>query len=112
MPERRSNSKHNTVHRARQTDRQGTRARAKCFPSINKAFEEGKQDMTRIIAVAAVLGATFVSAGCTSNEKTFGGAAVGGVGGAVVGNAIGGTGGAVIGGVGGAVAGGAIGRNL
>lgn len=68
--------------------------------------------MTRMIAAVAILGAAFASAGCTTNEKTFGGAAVGGVGGAVVGNAVGGTGGAVIGGVGGAVAGGAIGRNL
>jgi hypothetical protein len=67
---------------------------------------------TKIIAVTAVLGAAFVGAGCTTSERTVGGAAVGGVGGAVVGNAIGGTGGAVIGGVGGAVAGGAIGRNI
>ncbi|GHD08729.1 glycine zipper 2TM domain-containing protein [Tianweitania populi] len=68
--------------------------------------------MTRMIAAVAILGAALASTGCSTNQKTLGGAAVGGVGGAVVGNSIGGTGGAVIGGVGGAVAGGAIGRNL
>ncbi|MBS9720569.1 hypothetical protein JYU29_07710 [Tianweitania sp. BSSL-BM11] len=68
--------------------------------------------MTKMLAAAFILGAAFTSAGCTTTEKTVGGAAAGGVGGAVVGNAIGGTGGAVIGGVGGAVAGGAIGRNM
>ncbi|MBP0439880.1 hypothetical protein [Tianweitania sediminis] len=68
--------------------------------------------MTKRLAVLAVLGATLVGAGCTTSERTVGGAVVGGVGGAVVGNAVAGTGGAVVGGVGGAVAGGAIGRNL
>ena len=68
--------------------------------------------MTKTIAAVAILGAVFAGAGCSTNQKTVGGAVVGGVGGAVVGDAIGGTGGAVVGGVGGAVAGGAIGRNL
>lgn len=69
--------------------------------------------MTRTLAVICVIGtAAFATAGCTTNQKTIGGAVVGGVGGAVVGDAIAGTGGAIVGGVGGAVAGGAIGRNL
>ena len=69
--------------------------------------------MKRTAGVALVLGcALMAGAGCTSNQKTLGGAAVGGVGGAVVGDAIAGTGGAVVGGVGGAVAGAAVGRNL
>ena len=49
---------------------------------------------------------------CTTTQKTVGGAVVGGVGGAVLGDAVAGTGGAVVGGVAGAVAGGAVGRNL
>jgi hypothetical protein len=80
-----------------------------CLECINNA---GINDMTRIIAAAAILGASLAATGCSTTEKTVGGAVVGGVGGAVVGNAIAGTGGAVVGGVGGAVAGGAIGRNL
>jgi Na+-translocating ferredoxin:NAD+ oxidoreductase RnfD subunit len=80
---------------------------------MNLAFiEKRNHDMTKILAAAALLGASFVATGCTTNERTVGGAVVGGAGGAVVGNAIGGTGGAVVGGVGGAVAGGAIGRNM
>lgn len=56
--------------------------------------------------------ATIGLSGCTTTQKTIGGAAVGGVGGAVVGDAIAGTGGAVVGGIGGAVAGAAVARRL
>ncbi len=68
--------------------------------------------MTRMLAVAAVLSACAIGTGCSTSQKTVGGAVVGGVGGAVVGDANAGTGGAVVGGVGGAVAGAAVGRNL
>jgi hypothetical protein len=60
------------------------------------------------LALGAVL---MVSTGCTTTERTVGGAAIGGVGGAVVGDAIGGSGGAVIGGLAGGTAGAVIGRN-
>ncbi|MDZ5698112.1 hypothetical protein [Chelativorans sp. M5D2P16] len=66
----------------------------------------------KIGMLSVVLGASLMASGCTTTEKTITGAAVGGLGGAVVGDAIAGTGGAVVGGIGGAVAGGAIGRNL
>ena len=69
--------------------------------------------MKRTVGVTVVLGCALIAAsGCTTNQKTLGGAAVGGVGGAIVGDAVAGTGGAIVGGLGGAVAGGAIGRNL
>ena len=69
--------------------------------------------MVRKIAVlGVVVTSAFAAAGCTTGQKTLAGAAVGGVGGAVVGDAIAGTGGAIVGGVGGAVAGGAIARNM
>ena len=67
---------------------------------------------TKLYTVTVVMAVMLAAAGCSRTQKTIGGAAVGGVGGAVIGNAVAGTGGAVIGGVGGAVAGGAIGRNL
>lgn len=69
--------------------------------------------MARNLAALALLGlAAFAASGCTTTQKTIGGAAVGGVGGAVVGDAVAGTGGAVVGGVGGALAGAAVGRRL
>lgn len=52
-----------------------------------------------------------VSAGCTTSERTVGGALIGGAGGAVIGNAVGGGTGAVIGGVAGGTAGAVVGRN-
>ncbi|GLQ37893.1 hypothetical protein GCM10007908_15130 [Rhizobium albus] len=68
--------------------------------------------MKKMATLSLVAVATLGAAGCTTGQKTVGGAVVGGVGGAVVGDAIAGTGGAIVGGVGGAVAGGAIARNL
>ena len=59
---------------------------------------------TKLYTVTVVMAVMLAAAGCSRTQKTIGGAAVGGVGGAVIGNAVGGTGGAVIGGVGGAVA--------
>ncbi|WP_019996352.1 YMGG-like glycine zipper-containing protein [Aureimonas ureilytica] len=59
------------------------------------------------IALGAIM---MLAAGCTTTERTIGGAAIGGVGGAAVGNAIGGSGGAIIGGVAGGTAGALIGR--
>jgi hypothetical protein len=68
--------------------------------------------MTRpTLAVIGTCAALFALGGCTTNERTVGGAAIGGVGGAVVGNAVGGTGGAVVGGLAGGTAGAVIGRN-
>lgn len=64
-----------------------------------------KRALLGICASLAILG------GCTTSERTVGGAAIGGVGGAVVGNAVGGTGGAVVGGLAGGTAGAIIGRN-
>lgn len=61
---------------------------------------------------ALALGAIVViSSGCTTGERTVGGALIGGTGGAVVGNAVGGSGGAVIGGLAGGTAGALVGRN-
>ncbi len=61
---------------------------------------------------ALALGAVMlVSTGCTTSERTVGGALIGGAGGAVVGNAVGGSTGAVIGGVAGGTGGALIGRN-
>lgn len=68
--------------------------------------------MKRIAMLTLVAGLAAATAGCSTTQKTIGGAALGGVGGAVVGDAIAGTGGAVVGGVGGAVAGAAIARRL
>lgn len=69
--------------------------------------------MKRIVGLVAVIGCVaVVASGCTTREKQIGGAVVGGVGGAVVGDAIAGTGGAIVGGIGGAVVGSAVGRNL
>lgn len=69
--------------------------------------------MVRRIGFLTLLGSlVLATAGCTTSQKSLGGAAVGGVGGAVIGDAVAGTGGAIVGGVGGAVAGAAIGRNL
>ncbi|MCQ8781272.1 hypothetical protein [Mangrovibrevibacter kandeliae] len=56
--------------------------------------------------------AGLATAGCTHDQKTLGGAAVGAGGGALIGSAVGGTGGAVIGGVGGGVAGAVVGSRL
>lgn len=68
--------------------------------------------MTRsLTTTAALVGALMIAAGCTTTERTVSGAAIGGVGGAVVGDAIGGTGGAVVGGLAGGTAGAVIGRN-
>jgi len=52
-----------------------------------------------------------IASGCTTTERTVGGAAIGGVGGAVIGDAVGGSGGAVVGGLAGGTAGALIGRN-
>ena len=52
-----------------------------------------------------------ITSGCTTTERTVGGAAIGGVGGAVIGDAVGGSGGAVVGGLAGGTAGALIGRN-
>lgn len=60
------------------------------------------------LAVGAVLA---VSSGCTTSERTVGGALIGGTGGAVIGDAVGGTGGAVVGGLAGGTAGALVGRN-
>lgn len=68
--------------------------------------------MNKRYAAAAMLASAIMVAGCTSNQKAIGGAAVGGVGGAAIGNSVGGTGGAIVGGVGGAVAGSAVGQSL
>ncbi|WP_182084850.1 YMGG-like glycine zipper-containing protein [Aureimonas sp. ME7] len=67
--------------------------------------------MTSNWKTAVVLGASLLTfAGCTTTERTVGGAAIGGVGGAVVGNAVGGSSGAVIGGLAGGTAGAVIGN--
>ncbi|MEC5291392.1 hypothetical protein VSX64_09710 [Aurantimonas sp. C2-6-R+9] len=66
----------------------------------------------RLATITGLIVATMSVSACTTTQKTVGGAVVGGVGGAVLGDAIAGTGGAVVGGVAGAVAGGAVGRNL
>ncbi len=69
--------------------------------------------MTSTWKTALVLGAaTLTMAGCTTTERTVGGAVVGGAGGAVIGNAIGGSGGAVIGGLAGGTAGALVGRDM
>lgn len=68
--------------------------------------------MIRTFGILAVIGSIIMASGCTTREKTIGGAVAGGVGGAVLGDAIAGTGGAILGGVGGAVAGGAIARRM
>ncbi|WP_062211005.1 YMGG-like glycine zipper-containing protein [Aureimonas sp. AU12] len=67
--------------------------------------------MTPLIKSSLALGAVLLAtAGCTTSERTVGGAAIGGVGGAVVGNAVGGSGGALIGGLAGGTAGAVIGN--
>lgn len=68
--------------------------------------------MKKQFAAAALIASAFMVAGCTTNERALGGAAVGGVGGAAVGNSVAGTGGAIAGGVGGAVVGSAVGQSL
>ncbi|KQT54965.1 hypothetical protein ASG43_02905 [Aureimonas sp. Leaf454] len=60
------------------------------------------------IALGAVV---MLASGCTTTERTVGGALIGGAGGAVVGDAVGGTGGAVVGGLAGGTAGALVGRN-
>ena len=67
-----------------------------------------KKILTSIAAVALIgcLGA------CTQDQKTLGGAAVGGVTGLAVGNAVGGTGATILGGLGGTAIGAAIGHNM
>ena len=64
-----------------------------------------------LTTTGALAGALMIATGCTTTERTIGGAAIGGTGGAVVGNAIGGSGGAVIGGLAGGTAGALVGRN-
>lgn len=64
-----------------------------------------------LTTTGALAGALMIMVGCTTTERTIGGAAIGGTGGAVVGNAIGGSGGAVIGGLAGGTAGAVVGRN-
>ena len=67
--------------------------------------------MKRIVTSSLALGAVvLLASGCTTTERTVGGAAIGGTGGAVLGNAIGGSGGAVIGGLAGGTAGALVGR--
>ena len=67
--------------------------------------------MKTFVKTSLALGAVvMVTAGCTTTERTVGGALIGGAGGAVVGDAIGGSGGAVIGGLAGGTAGALIGR--
>ncbi len=67
--------------------------------------------MKPLVKSSLALGAVLLMAtGCTTTERTVGGAAIGGVGGAAVGNAVGGSGGAIIGGLAGGTAGALIGR--
>lgn len=68
--------------------------------------------MIRTLGILTVVGSIVLASGCTTREKTIGGAVAGGLGGAVLGDAVAGTGGAIVGGVGGAVAGGAIARRM
>ncbi len=63
-----------------------------------------------LLAIMLIVGAALIS-GCSKDERTIGGAAIGAGTGAVIGSAAGGTGGAVAGGLIGAVAGGLIGRS-
>lgn len=68
--------------------------------------------MVKLLFAVGLVATTLV-AGCTpTQQRAAAGAAVGGVGGAVVGGAVAGTGGAVVGGVGGAAAGAAVGAGL
>jgi len=68
--------------------------------------------MKSVWKTALALGAVMLlSAGCTTSERTVGGALIGGAGGAVIGNAVGGDTGAVIGGVAGGTAGAVVGNN-
>lgn len=70
-----------------------------------------KAPMKTFVNTSLALGAVvMVTAGCTTTERTVGGALIGGAGGAVVGDAIGGSGGAVIGGLAGGTAGALVGR--
>lgn len=67
--------------------------------------------MTPLLKSSLALGAVLmVTTGCTTTERTVGGAAIGGVGGAVIGDAVGGSGGALIGGLAGGTAGAVIGN--
>jgi hypothetical protein len=66
----------------------------------------------KALIFSLLAGIVVAGSGCSTTERTIGGAVVGGVGGAVVGDAIAGTGGAVVGGATGAVAGAAVARNL
>jgi hypothetical protein len=88
----------------------GTEPSAKTPVCFSIGIEESI--MKKTFGLICVLGAAFATVGCTTTERTVTGAAVGGVGGAIVGDAVAGTGGAIVGGVGGAVAGGAIARNM
>lgn len=67
--------------------------------------------MPRPILLAAGLALATLATGCTTTERTVGGAVIGGAGGAVIGDAVGGTGGAIVGGVAGGTAGAVVGRN-
>ncbi|MBC8129552.1 MAG: hypothetical protein H7Y08_04435 [Rhizobiaceae bacterium] len=64
--------------------------------------------MKTFAGMAAILA---VATGCTTNERTVGGALIGGTGGAILGDAVGGTGGAVVGGLAGGTAGALVGRD-
>lgn len=68
--------------------------------------------LLRPFLIISTVGLSLTFTACTQTQKTISGAAIGGVGGAVIGDAVAGTGGAIVGGVGGAVAGAAVGRNL
>lgn len=63
-----------------------------------------------LLAIVLIIGVVLIS-GCSKDERTIGGAAIGAGTGAVIGSAAGGTGGAVAGGLIGAIAGGLIGRS-
>ncbi|MHB2265692.1 hypothetical protein [Aliihoeflea sp. PC F10.4] len=68
--------------------------------------------MKKQFATAALVASALMVTGCTTGQRSLGGAAVGGVGGAVIGSSVAGTGGAIAGGVGGAVIGSAVGQSL
>ncbi|WAJ29260.1 glycine zipper 2TM domain-containing protein [Antarcticirhabdus aurantiaca] len=68
--------------------------------------------MSRTKTTAAAIALSCMAfAGCSTTERTVGGALIGGTGGAVVGDALGGSGGAVAGALVGGTAGAVVGRN-
>jgi outer membrane lipoprotein SlyB len=66
----------------------------------------------KILSCGLILSASLLISGCTKDEKTIGGVALGAGTGALIGSAAGGTGGGVAGAAIGGVAGGVIGHNL